>query len=243
MTISTTLSPSETELLARCVSLDIEVNPKAAQIFAFAAVRFENDASILSGANDFGRTLDRLEASLDHCSHCIGHNIIHHDLPHLAAHRPNLAKLFRAPIDTLWLNPLAFPRNPYHHLVKHHVDGRLQAGHLNDPEKDAKLVFELIQDQLLAFSELRASKPLMLSVFHYLTKLGEGMGGFDAVFCAARMAEAPRTDEVEDAIRSLLRDGACEASIEELLTQISSPSKGWEQPTHFRGYRLRAGTL
>ncbi|RYH00376.1 MAG: RecQ family ATP-dependent DNA helicase [Alphaproteobacteria bacterium] len=225
--MSTTLSPSETELLARCVSLDIEVNPKTAQIFAFAAVRFENEPSILSGANDFGTTLDRLEASLDHCSHCIGHNIIHHDLPHLAAHRPNLTKLFRAPIDTLWLNPLAFPRNPYHHLVKHHVDGRLQAGHLNDPEKDAKLVFELIQDQLIAFSELRASKPLMLSVFHYLTTLGEGMDGFDAIFCAARLAEAPRTDEAEDAIRSLLRDGACEASIEELLTEISSPSKGW----------------
>jgi ATP-dependent DNA helicase RecQ len=33
-----------------------------------------------------------------------------------------------APIDTLWLNPLAFPRNPYHHLVKHYQDGRLQAG-------------------------------------------------------------------------------------------------------------------
>ena len=40
--------------------------------------------------------------------------------------RPRLAKLAEAPIDTLWLNPLAFPRNPYHHLVKHYHDGRLR---------------------------------------------------------------------------------------------------------------------
>lgn len=33
-----------------------------------------------------------------------------------------------APIDTLWLNPLAFPRNPYHHLVKHYQDGRDSEG-------------------------------------------------------------------------------------------------------------------
>ncbi len=227
MTISDTLTPLETALLTKCVSLDIEVNPKTAQIFAFAAVLFENQLSILSGANDLGRALDRLEASLDPSSHCIGHNIIRHDLPHLAAHRPNLAKLFCAPIDTLWLNPLAYPRNPYHHLVKHHVDGRLQAGHLNDPEKDAKLVFELIQDQLRAFSELQASKPHMLAVFHYLATLSEGMEGFDAIFSAARGEDAPQIAEVEGAIRNLLRDAACDTSIEELLTEISSPSKGW----------------
>ena len=66
--------------------------------------------------------------------HLLGHNIIRHDLPHLVAVRPKLANIFRSPIDTLWLNPLAFPRNPYHHLVKHYQDGRLQAGHVNDPE-------------------------------------------------------------------------------------------------------------
>ena len=57
--------------------------------------------------------------------HLLGHNIIRHDLPHLVAMRPALANIFRSPIDTLWLNPLAFPRNPYHHLVKHYHDGRL----------------------------------------------------------------------------------------------------------------------
>lgn len=227
LTISGTLSPLESELLARCVSIDIEVNPKTAQILAFAAIRFADQTSIRSGAGDFGRALDRLEASLDQCSHCIGHNILRHDLPHLAAHRPSLTKIVRAPIDTLWLNPISFPRNPYHHLVKHHVDGRLQAGHINDPEKDAQLVFELLQDQLQAFAELRASKPQMLAVFHYLTTLDEGMNGFDAVFRASREAEAPQVREVEEVIRALLQECACDASVRDLLANISSPSRGW----------------
>jgi len=66
--------------------------------------------------------LDRLEAELGDARHLIGHNILRHDLPHLAAMRPGLARLAKEPIDTLWLNPLAFPRNPYHALVKHYHD-------------------------------------------------------------------------------------------------------------------------
>ena len=54
-------------------------------------------------------TLARLEADLGDTRHIIGHNILRHDLPHLAALRPRLAQLAKAPVDTLWLNPLAFP--------------------------------------------------------------------------------------------------------------------------------------
>ncbi len=71
--------------------------------------------------------LDRLEEFCDGAAHLVGHNILRHDLPHLMANRTRLESLGTAPIDTLWLNPLAFPRNPYHHLVKHHHDGRLQS--------------------------------------------------------------------------------------------------------------------
>ena len=40
------------------------------------------------------------------------------------------------------LNPLAFPRNPYHHLVKHYQDGQLNRGRVNDPELDARLALD-----------------------------------------------------------------------------------------------------
>ena len=130
--------------LQRCVSVDLEVDPATATIFAFAAVRDDARPPILAKKRDLMAALDRLEAESAEAEHLLGHNIIRHDLPHLVAVRPKLANIFRSPIDTLWLNPLAFPRNPYHHLVKHYHDGRLQAGHVNDPEMDARLVFQVL---------------------------------------------------------------------------------------------------
>src|SRR4029077_10365512 len=129
--------------LQRCVSVDLEVDPASATIFAFAAVRDDARPPILAKKRDLMAALDPLEAESAEAEYLLGHNIIRHDLPHLVAVRPKLANIFRSPIDTLWLNPLAFPRNPYHHLVKHYHDGRLQAGHVNDPEMDARLVFQV----------------------------------------------------------------------------------------------------
>lgn len=40
---------------------------------------------------------------------------------------------------------LAFPRNPYHHLVKHYPHGQLQRGRWNDPELDARLTLEVFR--------------------------------------------------------------------------------------------------
>src|SRR5688572_6668998 len=118
--------------LQRCVSVDLEVDPATASVLALAAVHHDACPAIVAKQRDLATALDRLEAELTE-SHVVGHNIIRHDLPHLVALRPRLAEVFASPIDTLWLNPLAFPRNPYHHLVKHYHDGRLQAGHVNDP--------------------------------------------------------------------------------------------------------------
>ena len=50
-------------------------------------------------------------------------------------------------MDTLRLNHLACPRNPYYYLVKHYQDGSLRRGRLNDPELDARLALEVFVDQ------------------------------------------------------------------------------------------------
>ncbi|MYH42768.1 MAG: hypothetical protein F4131_03585, partial [Acidimicrobiaceae bacterium] len=63
----------------------------------------------------------------------MGHNIIKFDLPHLQAAAPGLGLLGMPVVDTLWLNPLAFPANPYHHLVKHYKDAPLKRSQRNDP--------------------------------------------------------------------------------------------------------------
>ena len=90
MNTVTPLSPSAIRLLSRCVSVDLEVNPKTAEVFAFAAVRYTLGSSIRSGKHELGQALDRLEDELAGGDHCIGHNIVRHDLPHLAALRPRL---------------------------------------------------------------------------------------------------------------------------------------------------------
>jgi ATP-dependent DNA helicase RecQ len=143
--------------LSRCVSIDLEVDPKSARLFAFAAVR--DDRCMVHKGAALDPALDRLEAFCDGAAHLVGHNILRHDLPHLVANRARLAGLGTAPIDTLWLNPLAFPRNPYHHLVKHYQDGRLQVGHVNDPEQDARLALQVLSDQMAAFVLLGQQAP------------------------------------------------------------------------------------
>ncbi len=171
--------------------------------------------------------LDRLETASADVDHLIGHNILRHDLPHLAAARPRLAKLTRSPIDTLWLNPLAFPRNPYHHLVKHYHDGRLQAGHVNDPELDARLVFQVLDNQLAALERLNGEEPDAITAYHYLTTRRDNAGGFDAVFRHVRGAEAPTYAAAREAILRLLSNRACGQRIAEVLERLSNPQLGW----------------
>lgn len=213
--------------LHRCLSVDLEVDPKTARIFALAAVWPDTRPAILSRGRDMEPALDRLERASTDVDHLIGHNILRHDLPHLAAARPRLAALTPSAIDTLWLNPLAFPRNPYHHLVKHHHDGRLQAGHINDPELNARLVFQVLENQLAALQRLNGEEPDAITAYHYLTTRMENAGGFGAVFRHVRGAEAPTYAAARDAILRLLSNRACGRRITEMLEQVSGPQLGW----------------
>lgn len=213
--------------LHRCLSVDLEVDPKSARIFAVAAVRHDNRPAVLSRGRDMAIALDRLEQASVDVDHLIGHNILRHDLPHLAAARPQLVALTRSSIDTLWLNPLAFPRNPYHHLVKHYHDGRLQAGHVNHPELDARLVFQVLDNQLAALERLNGEEPDAVTAYHYLTTRMDNAGGFDAVFRHIRDAEAPTYAAAREAILRLLSNRACGQRIAEVLERISDPQLGW----------------
>lgn len=146
----------------RCLSIDLEVNPESSKIFAFAAVRSRDIEKVVFRDRDLDAALDRLEKMASEAEFLLGHNILRHDLPHLTAARPSFGRLSSSPVDTLWLNPLAFPRNPYHHLVKHHHDGRLQAGHVNDPELDARLVLQVLANQIEAFKSLADRAPAVI---------------------------------------------------------------------------------
>ena len=106
--------------------------------------------------SDVEQALNRL---CDGLQFVVGHNILDHDLPILKKQYPNLALHDLSVIDTLFLSPIAFPKNPYHHLVK---DYKLVSSSLNDPVSDAQTAAILFCDQFEVFEELKASdEPLM----------------------------------------------------------------------------------
>ena len=214
-------------LLEKCLSVDLEVDPKTIRIFDIAAVRLDGESAILAPKGRTEQRLDQLEKALGKVAHVVGHNILRHDIEHLLAARPRLAAKLAAPIDTLWLNPLAFPRNPYHHLVKHYHDGRLQAGHVNDPEADARLVFEVLRNQIRALTELASQSPEIVLAYHYLATRRDRAEGFDAVFRDIRKAAAPDRATALSAIRQLLEPKACGARIGPTLDKLSDPQMGW----------------
>lgn len=127
--------------LSRCCSIDLEVSPSTDEIHALAGVRNDMEATYHSSRTGPSlrshlRALDTLAEGADFL---IGHNVIKFDLPYLRAAQPGLRLLKLPVIDTLWLNPLAFPRSPYHHLVKHYRDGDLRRHTRNDPELDGTM--------------------------------------------------------------------------------------------------------
>lgn len=227
MNQNTVANQRQADLLARCVSIDLEVDPKKARIFALAAVTqdLETPSLVIPAAADV--SLPRLEAFCQDFDHVIGHNILRHDLPHLVAAAPRLIALAEAPIDTLWLNPLAFPRNPYHHLVKHYQDGRLQTGHVNDPEFDARLVFEVLENQIDAFCGLNEQMPDALTAYHYLCCRAPQSAGFDRLFELVRGTAKPLQEEAHAAIRRLLDTAACATMISSIFEQIDDTQLSW----------------
>ena len=201
----------------RCLSVDLEVAVRDRRIRAAAAVRSDNDRS---------RTLSRFPQcpasglrKLDRLSEgsqlLLGHNLIKHDRPILEATEPSLAMLRLPVVDTLWLNPLAFPRNPYHHLVKHYQDGQLKRGRVNDPELDCRLALELFSDQLRS---LRGADPDLLVAWHWLTSSSDE-SGFGQVFRAIRGEARPLGGEGRAAVTALLADTACRTQTEYLFQE------------------------
>ena len=163
---------------------------------------------VLYGGGGLGKALAQLDALADGAECVLGHNVIAFDLPHLNAVNPGLRLLDLPVVDTLRLNPLAFPRNPYHHLVKHYQDARLKRRQLNDPELDARLALEVFDDQQRA---LREAAPDLLTAWHRLiTPHPEGGDrALDALFSGLRGSRRPTDAETLASIGRQLDGVSC----------------------------------
>ena len=205
------------------LSLDLEVGKRDGRIRAFAAVRSDTDGSFNFPPGTLATALGELDAFAEGADYLLGHNLIAFDLPRLSAANADLQLLRLPAVDTLRLSPLAFPRNPYHHLVKHYQDGQLKRGRINDPELDARLTLSVLQDQQTAFRETTA--PDLLASWHWLTATDTDGAGFDAFFAALRQAPRPSDADAKHAIRARLTDVACRTQCQEIL--MDAPQHGW----------------
>ena len=214
----------DSSILPRCLSLDLEVTKNTGRIRAFAAVRPGGGQSLVYPGCEpnLVTALEKLDKFAVAADFLLGHNLIDFDLPYLKAAKPDLQLLKLPAVDTLWLNPLAYPRNPYHHLVKHYQDAQLKRGRINDPELDARLVLEVFSNQ---YSEFQKASPELLAAWHYLTAVKPEHVGFDAVFQDIRSAIRPTYTVAVEAIQKQLGGNACTNHGQSFLVQDNI--SGW----------------
>lgn len=211
-------------LKPRCLSIDLEVGVRDGRIHSFAAVRGDTGSPYVFKKGSLNKALTELDEFAGNAAFLLGHNIVAFDLPHLAAARPALKLLKLPAVDTLRLNPLAFPRNPYHHLVKHYQDGQLKRGRLNDPELDARLTLEVFGDQYQALRHMHAAEPDLVLAWHWLTTLDENPAGMNVFFSTVRSRPRPTHEEALAAIGRCLGSNACLSQCHEILSKANQNS-------------------
>ncbi|MCY4590651.1 MAG: RecQ family ATP-dependent DNA helicase [Alphaproteobacteria bacterium] len=206
------------------LSLDLEVDPQDGRIHAVGAVRSDTGRRLSHSGRGLSGALDRLDALADGVAFVLGHNLVVHDLPHLAAARPGLRLLQLPAVDTLRLSPLAFPANPYHRLVKHYRDAGLVRGRRNDPLLDAGLALDVFGEQREA---LARAAPELLAAWHWLcTPEPAGVDrGLDAVFRGLRQAHRPSRAQAGAAIAQLLEGAGCTVQSRRFLADAGA--HGW----------------
>ena len=190
-----------------CISLDLEVGGDG-RIHAFGAVRGDTGRSMTHSGDGLDTALARLDDLADGAEFVLGHNLVAFDLPYLAAAKPDLRLLKLPAVDTLRLSPLAFPRNPYHSLVKHYQDGGLKRGRVNDPELDSRIALKLFGNERDALAK---APPDLLAAWHWLCTPGNtGVDrALDGFFQDVRTARRPSLTGAREAIGRRLETSAC----------------------------------
>ena len=197
-----------------CLSIDVETDPASDnRIFKLGAVRSDSDAalSLDTGRTPRAKVVDRLNEFAQGAQLIVGHNVRRHDLPALGAQFAGLGCLRLPVIDTLELSPLAFPRNPYHRLVKGY---KLVSDSRNDPLGDARLALDLLADEIEAFAAMQASDPSWICVLHFLLRDDPAL---DHILERLRGQPSPDPPQARAAVRSGFTELVCRARLEELL--------------------------
>ena len=207
--------------LRRCMSLDLEISRDDGSLLAAAVYRPDSGDSLSMSGRPKSSSLEQFDRLAESASFILGHNIIAWDIPYLQSLNPHLRLLTLPVVDTLRLNPLAFPQRPYHRLVKHYKDGSLVRSQVNDPLLDSKLAVEAFTNQL---ENLKDVPPELLTAWHWLTTREKGTG-FDLVFSAIRGTPRPTLEEAREAIRQRLDGQGCQICVRTVVD--TAQEQGW----------------
>ena len=221
--------------LTECLSIDLEVDVNTARINALAAWRPDTGEQLTTrnGPPD-AEEVGRLDHMAQGTRFLLGHNLIAFDVPHLQAAYPGLGLLSLPRLDTLLLNPLAFPRRPYHRLVKHYKDAGLLRRTRNDPLLDSQLAHEALAGQ---YRELGKASPEALAVWHWLSNAAHGEA-FDEFFALRRSAQRPTRDQGQEILRRYLSERACAPPARR--PSYRPRATHGPPPTPWHGWRRRA---
>ncbi len=118
--------------------IDTEVDVTNGKICDIGGISYQGTNEI---AAFHSSSLEELRTCIGQNDYICGHNIIHHDIPCIEKALGQSLQEVQA-IDTLFLSPLLFPKEPYHRLVK---DDKLQIDDRNNPLTDAKKARDFIE--------------------------------------------------------------------------------------------------
>lgn len=184
--------------------IDLEALPpdgeQPARILRVAGLRPDTGATLEAWTRtprSLQAVLQQLDALAEGADSVVGHNLLAHDLPLLQAAQPDLQLLRLPAIDTLRLSPLAFPQNPYHHLIKNY---KLAAAALNSPLADCRATWEVLQDEHQAFTRLGQTQPEALAALRTLVAPADE-AGLHAWFATT----TPQPPATPDQLSALLR--------------------------------------
>ncbi len=209
------MSDSFNTFSERCIAIDLEVHPKSNQILQIGAYRPKDESPLNLSGKQLPTALNELARFASGAEFLLGHNLILFDYKHLQAVDPSLELLQLPCIDTLWLNPLAFPKNPYHKLIKHYHDPIILGDQRNNPEQDAQLTVQILSDQRNELMD--KTDPDLLDIFHGLTSSGSNEKGFDAFLQQVRNDSKPSVESTKQKISKWLYARGCLTHCRQIL--------------------------
>ena len=216
------------EFVESCLLLDLETD-QSNRILKIGA-KLGARTFVRSGTFDQAQAVADLDRFGQGACCLVGHNLVRHDCRILQEANATLDLHSLPVIDTLFLSPICFPENPYHHLVK---DYKLVSGSVNDPVDDARLSGLLLTDELNALRGMAEAAPGVFQCLKFL--LAEDLDhrdclvqGMQHVFRTGDADDAINADHGRELLKAALMPHACRSAVSFLAaTDFDTQGARW----------------